>query len=61
MRDVSSRLSFLENKLNNEHLDEHLPLVVACTLKSIFTLEDFPYANTFDMCMGSVEHVRYGV
>ena len=60
MRDVSSRLSFLENKLNNS-LDEHLPLVVACTLKSIFTLEDFPYANTFDMCMGSVAHVRYDV
>lgn len=55
-----SSSSFLKNKLHNS-LEEHLLLSVGMYSQKLFTLEGFPYDITFDMWVGWVEHMRYGV
>ena len=38
-----------------------IPLVVGMYSQKLFTLEDFPYDNTFDTWMSSAKCMRYGV
>lgn len=54
-----SSLAFLKNKLRN-CLNEHLQLVVGMYSQKIFTMENFPYEESFDEWMNAVDR-RYGV